>query len=159
MEDYSINLPNVFDEIVENLFVGGAGAANNRYGFSLIVNCTKNSDISFPTECKHRIRINIDDSPKDHDKLFRLIEESRALDEIHSALRRGEKVLVHCFAGSQRSCAVVACYLIKYYSIPVNHAIEYIKQKRPIAFYGNVNFKTGIETCFLKYNTENPLLK
>ena len=142
---------NVYDEIITNLFIGGSGAAKNRYGFSMIVNCTKKSDISFPTECKKCIRIGVDDSPKYHDKLFEFIEESQVLDKFHNALQKYNKVLVHCFAGSQRSCAVVACYLIKYYKMNVTQAIQYIKNKRPIAFYGDVNFIGAIEKCYSMY--------
>jgi protein-tyrosine phosphatase len=143
--------PNVFDEITEHLFVGGAEAAKNDYGFSMVVNCTRNTDITFPTECKHCVRIEIDDSPKDYDKLFRCIEESRVLDEIHSVLQKGEKVLVHCFTGAQRSCAVVACYLLKYHAMTVKGVIEYIKNKRSIAFFGDVHFIRAMEECFSKY--------
>ena len=121
---------NIYDEIINTLFIGGAGAAKNRYGFSMIVNCTRKSDISFPTECKNCIRISVDDSPKYHNKLFDYIEETHVLDNIHDALQKSNKVLVHCFAGSQRSCAVVACYLIKYYKMNVIQAIQYIKNKR-----------------------------
>ena len=49
----------VYDEIITNLFIGGGGAAKNCYGFSMIVNCTRKSDISFPTECKNCIRIGV----------------------------------------------------------------------------------------------------
>ena len=141
----------VYDEIITNLFIGGGGAAKNCYGFSMIVNCTRKSDISFPTECKNCIRIGVDDSPKYHDKLFDYIEETQVLDKMNNALQKGYKVLVHCFAGSQRSCAVVACYLIKYYKMNVIQAIQYIKNKRPIAFYGDVNFIGAIEKCYSMY--------
>jgi protein-tyrosine phosphatase len=121
----------------------------------MIVNCTRKSDISFPTECKNCIRISVDDLPKYNNKLFEFIEETQVLDKIHDALQKSNKVLVHCFAGSQRSCAVVACYLIKYYKMNVTQAIQYIKNKRPIAFYGDVNFIGAIEKCYSMYNTTN----
>ena len=145
------DVTNLYDEIINNLFIGGGGSAKNRYGFSMIVNCTKKSDILFPTECKNCIRIGVDDSSKYHDKLFEFIEETQVLDKIHDALQKGDKVLVHCFAGSQRSCAVVACYLIKYYKMNVIQAIQYIKNKRQIAFYGYVNFIGAIEKCYSMY--------
>jgi protein-tyrosine phosphatase len=54
-------------------------------------------------------------------------------------------VLVHCKNGMQRSCGVVACYLIKYnYMTPID-AIQFIRYKRPIAFFGNVNFQEAID--------------
>jgi hypothetical protein len=145
---------NIYDEIISNLYIGGAGAAKNRYGFSMVVNCTRHSDISFPSECKNCIRISIDDSPKYHDKLFDYIEKTRVLDKIHYALQKNDTVLVHCFAGSQRSCAIVACYLIKYYKMNVIQAIQYIKNKRRFAFYGDVNFIGAIDKCFSDYGKD-----
>jgi protein-tyrosine phosphatase len=56
--------------------------------------------------------------------------------------------------GQQRSCAVVACYLIKYYNLTPQEAIDFIKLKRPIAFFGNVNFLQTIEFFY-----QNPKLK
>jgi protein-tyrosine phosphatase len=57
-------------------------------------------------------------------------------------------VLVHCFAGMQRSCAVVACYLIKYYNITPLDAINFIKKKRNVAFFGGVNFMRTLEMFY-----------
>ena len=48
----------------------------------------------------------------------------------------------------QRSCAVCACYLIKYHKMKPNEAINYIKSKRPIAFFGNVNLLSTIEQFY-----------
>lgn len=143
-----LEFPNVQDEIIENLFIGGAGAAKNDYGFSMVVNCTRNSDIPFPTECKNCVRINAEDSPEYHDKLWSIIEDTNVLEKMHYALFNKNKVLVHCFAGIQRSCAIVACYLIKYHGMSVTNAIEYIQKKRPIAFDWNVNFIQAIETFY-----------
>jgi protein-tyrosine phosphatase len=50
--------------------------------------------------------------------------------------------------GMQRSCAVVACYLIKYHGMDPIQAIDYIKSKRPFAFFGQVNFIDAINRFF-----------
>ena len=59
-------------------------------------------------------------------------------------------VLVHCYAGMQRSCAVVACYLIRYHNMNPQEAINFIKSKRSIAFAGRVNFIKTIEEFYLQ---------
>jgi hypothetical protein len=51
----------------------------------------------------------------------------------------------------QRSCAVVACYLMKYYDITPYTAICHIKMKRSCAFRGGVNFQNALN----KYYNEN----
>jgi len=153
MQD-GLEIPNVYDEIIENLFIGGAGAAKNQYGFLMVVNCTRNSDIPFPSQCNNCIRIDAEDTPEYHDKLWSLIDETNTLEKIHYALSKGDKVLVHCFAGAQRSWATVACYLIKYHGMSVNESIEYIRKKRPIAFHWNVNFIKAIELCYAIHNSE-----
>jgi protein-tyrosine phosphatase len=48
----------------------------------------------------------------------------------------------------QRSCALVACYLIKYHNMKPIDAINYIKSKRRIAFFGNVNLLSTIEQFY-----------
>ena len=73
-------------------------------------------------------------------KLYNLLNSSKALYMIHLYLSYDLKVLVHCSQGIQRSCAVVACYLVKYKNMDVLESINFIKQKRPIAFFGAINF-------------------
>ena len=86
------------------------------------------------------INLPVHDSPDECDNLLKMINETRILEKIHHALQKNKPVLVHCFAGMQRSCALVACYLIKYHHMTPNEAIDFIKTKRPIAFFGQVNF-------------------
>jgi protein-tyrosine phosphatase len=50
--------------------------------------------------------------------------------------------------GMQRSCALATCYLIKYYNMDYIQAINFIKLKRPIAFFGNINLLSTIEKFF-----------
>ena len=64
-------------------------------------------------------------------------------------IRNKRSVLVHCSMGIQRSCALVACYLVKYNGWTPTEAINYIKSKRPIAFFGNINFLETIEDIYI----------
>jgi protein-tyrosine phosphatase len=113
--------------------------------FDVIINCTKEYEIPFPTNSKSLcIRISIKDDPYDSNILLSKINEYNLLEQIFSNIENKRSVLVHCSMGIQRSCTIIACYLIKYYKMTPDEAIKYIKSKRPIAFFGNVNLLSTI---------------
>lgn len=134
-------------QIIPNLYISDKQHVpifNSDY--DLIVNCTP--DIPFPIFCNSTIRIPVYDHPSHAKKMYSLIKQTYVLESMHKHLHAGKTVLVHCHAGIQRSCAVVACYLVKYYKIQPEQAIALIQRKRPIAFYKNVNFIETIETVY-----------
>jgi protein-tyrosine phosphatase len=136
-----------YNEIVDNLFLGNYKSPdllqNHVY---LIVNCSK--DLEFPKRCKQCIRITINDDPTECNTLLNYMLHGNILEKIHAHLLNKTPVLVHCFAGMQRSCAVVACYLIKYHNASPILATDYIKNKRRQAFFGNVNFMKTLEMFY-----------
>ena len=143
----NINNVNPYDKILPNLYLGSSRALelhntpNNIY-FDMIVNLIKPTHIldnNIP-KCKTFIRIPINDDSDDNDKLLSEIHETCILEKIHTSLMKEENVLIHCFAGMSRSCTLVACYLIKYCNMDITSSIEYIKSKRPIAFFGGLHF-------------------
>ena len=147
-----LNLKQV-SEIIPNLYLGNQHILEDHTDyFDLIINCTP--DIKIPIHEKydnsitHYIRVPVKDDPFEAKKLYDLLNETQALLEIDKYLKRGQKVLVHCSQGIQRSCAVVACYLIKYKMLNINDSIEYIKIRRPIAFFGDINFLETIEMMY-----------
>jgi atypical dual specificity phosphatase len=132
---------NMYDEIIEHLYIGSASALNHRENFKLIVNCTTNVYIKSSVKT---IRIPIDDDPYDTNLFLQLLDDTNVLQEINTSIINKEPVLVHCYAGQQRSCALVTCYLMKYNNMTPDTAINYIKQKRRVAFIGNVTFISAI---------------
>ena len=147
-----------FNEIIPFLFLGNRKASELHYNkFYTIINCT--TDIPFPHNCKNCIRLGVKDDPFESSKLYQLIKETNILETIHNHIINNKNILVHCSMGAQRSCAVVACYLIKYYNLTSSEAIQYIKTKRPIAFFGQVNFYNTIETIYKDSicNTQNKI--
>ena len=108
-------------KIIPNLYLGGVKAlvntSNTSPKFLLIVNLIKQtSNENLTSICKKFIRLPVNDSPDECDKLLSLIYETQVLEHIHASLQANEPVLVHCFMGIQRSASLVACYLIKYHS-------------------------------------------
>jgi len=134
-------------EIIPRLWIGNMNDALN-YGLlknlnvKTVVNCTK--DIQFINNDLTNIRVPVDDNlePQEIENMYKLM--NRAVDLIHLSLMSGETVLVHCHAGRQRSAAIIAAYLMKYGGISPVDAIRFIRSKRNIAFFPQVNFKNAI---------------
>ena len=133
-----------YHEILDNLYIGNFTSIQSRK-FNMIVNCTKEYEISFPKDY-------IKDDPLDSSTLLSVLENTDILEKIDNTLKNNQSVLVHCSKGQQRSCAVVACYLIRFFQMKTDTAIEYIKSKRPIAFFGNVNLIEAITNFYQTYN-------
>jgi hypothetical protein len=141
-------MSDVCNQIISNLYLGNIQSPRD-YGTrcSLIVNCTP--DIPVPQTCNNFIRLPVWDTPEEATKLYNYINETNVLEIMHEKLKNKENVLVHCFAGAQRSCAIVACYLITYYKITPTVVIEFIKSRRRVAFFGGSNF---IQTINMVYD-------
>lgn len=179
MEPFGSTLPlkplpktNPYNKISENLYVGGIQSSEKNWNdFRLIVNCTK--DIPFQSqkfgmdvvsthiplndaevqrnmdspEC---IRIPVNDTPEECDNFLKYIYETNVLRKMNQAINEGKPVLVHCYAGAQRSCALVACYLIEFYDVIPSVAMEHVRKHRPIAFFGGANFAQAIQRFYSK---------
>lgn len=144
-------------EIIPGIWLGNKGASQDRQfmmtnQINTVFNCTK--DLPFmqggPT---HMYRIPVDDNLQ-ADEIRNLEHWSWEICfKIAKERAGGNRMLIHCFAGMQRSAAVVAMYLISTYRCSTDEAVAFIKSKRPVAFYGNVNFYPaikGFETGFQK---------
>jgi predicted protein tyrosine phosphatase len=140
-------MENPVDEIIEYLFVGNAKSFELQK-YSLIVNCTK--DIPFPTSATTTqcIRLAVNDNPDECNKFLYEMHNMCILEHIEYHIKHKQSVLVHCSMGIQRSCALVACYLIRHYQWTPTEAIVYIKSKRPIAFFGQCNFLQAIDDFY-----------
>lgn len=149
-------------EILPGLWLGNKGASQdvqwlraNQIG--AIFNCTK--DLPFVQGVvPHMYRIPVDDNLQP--------DEIRNLGgwaweiclKVNRERTQGNRILVHCFAGMQRSAAVVAMVLIANYRCSTDEAIAFIKSRRPVAFFGHVNFYPAIkqfETSIQKMISES----
>lgn len=134
-------------KILENVWLGDANDSKQTYLYDVIVNCTK--EVKF-SEGGYYIpfRIPIDDIGEEAQfKILRMM-----LPNLCSKMYEWEKgkkrVLVHCYAGQQRSCCVLACYMLWRYDMDVQSSMAYIKDKRSVAFLGGSNFIKFIERWF-----------
>lgn len=137
------------NEIITNLYIGNRYSLNKSHQYGLIVNCTPPGQAPV-VDISKTIRVPVDDIPEEDDHLCELIHSLHILQKIHEQLSAGNKVLVHCMAGRQRSCAIVACYLIKYHNMTPVQTVQFIQSKRREAFFGSVNFHKTINSFYTK---------
>jgi hypothetical protein len=134
------------NEIFPRLYIGNA-QASAMFGqqFDMVVNCTPTLPFAprlNPSDPGICMRVAIDDHPSKNPEMLDVANHGGVLEAIRETMMHedGKKVLVHCAAGMQRSCAIVAFYLMKYYNMSLNDAMAYIRQQRPVAFYNGATF-------------------
>ena len=134
-------------EILPNLWLGDIRSARNKAFFednniNIVINCSK--DIPFYSNYTKNFRISIDDNleKSEIDRFYLYID--KAVNLINNEILNSKNILVHCYAGKQRSAALVSAYLMKYGNISLKEAIDSVKSKRLIAFTPGVNFENAL---------------
>ena len=133
--------------IIPNLWLGNAQAsmddefltANN---IKIVFNCTKT--FGFHPSVKRQYRVPVDDNLQEEEIRNMELWSFEIVTKLMSEYKTGRPILVHCAAGVQRSAAVVAMFLIAAYRITPDEAMKFIKERRPIAFFGRANFERAI---------------
>jgi protein-tyrosine phosphatase len=138
----------MYIEICDFLYVGSANAIRSANKFDLIINCTP--DMREPKQYKQFVRLPINDDPKDTENAFSIINETGVLVLINNTIGNRKRVLVHCYAGEQRSCAIVACYLIMYQGMTSFEAVAYLQHRHEYAFNGGANLIELLEKIELQ---------
>jgi len=142
------NYNNSYNEIISGLWLGDKNSSHNtdfleEKKIKCVINCS--CDLPFINDnniIKKRIPVN-DDLSFDANKII-LKYLNKCLEFIHENLLNNKNILVHCFAGMQRSATVIACYLMYYYNFRAEHTILYIRNKRNIAFKPYPTFNSFI---------------
>jgi len=129
------------NEIIENLWLGdNLSSLDNNFlqskNIKLVFNCTK--DLPFTNLDIQKIRIPIEDNRSNESNEMLLEKFNEYYDLIDNNLNNG--ILVHCYAGCQRSATLVALYLMKKNNIMFDDAKKIIRLKRYFAFFPRINF-------------------
>jgi len=139
------------DLIINNIWLGNKSSALDRNflttnNIKLVVNCTTDINISewYETDNINYIRLPIYDWNSESNNNILKAEIINIIKTINIYKERNENILVHCFAGMQRSATVIACYLMYYYDFSPEDAILYIRNKRNIAFQPYPTFNSFI---------------
>jgi protein-tyrosine phosphatase len=135
-------------EIIPRLWLGNKAAALEqdwlrRHNIDVVFNATK--DLPFANVAKRQYRVPVDDN-LEPDEIYNMAQWAPEI--IYNVLKEynaGNNILIHCFAGMQRSAAIVAMTLIVLKQMKTDEAIAAIKEKRRIAFYPGANFYRSIQ--------------
>jgi dual specificity phosphatase 12 len=145
------------NEIIPRLWLGNAKASMDedfirQKNITVVFNCTKNLPFSPIIPIKYRICI--DDNLEEEEIRNMELWSSEIAFKIMTEYIEGKTILVHCFAGMQRSAASVAFFLISYLKIRALDAMKMIKEKRMIAFYPRANFGRSIDYFDRRFHGE-----
>ena len=133
--------------IIPRLWLGNKGAsmdpeflrANN---ITVVFNCTK--DLPFHNSVVKRYRVPVDDNLEAVEINNMHSWSPEIIAKLLREYKAGHTILVHCFAGMQRSACVVAMTLIALTKKTTDEAMAFIREIRPIAFFPAANFERAI---------------
>jgi dual specificity MAP kinase phosphatase len=139
------------DLVINNIWLGNKSSALDRNflnsnNIKLVINCTTDINISewYETDNINYIRLPIHDWNSESNNNILKAEIMNIIKTMNIYKKNNENILVHCFAGMQRSATVIACYLMYYYDFRPEDAILYIRNKRNIAFQPYPTFNSFI---------------
>lgn len=135
-----------YNEIIPNIYLGNKNSAQDKVLLDkiyLVINCSE--EIPFYSDKTHNFRVNVPDNLSLQCNLNILVYLHNILPTMIKCYDEGKPILVHCRAGMQRSATVVACFLMKKFGFNKDSAIQFIKAKRPIAFFPGPNFNLSLE--------------
>ena len=135
------------DEIIPRLWLGNVRASQDedfiqRENIDVIFNCSK--DLPFLFSIPKQYRVPVDDNLQEEE--IRNIElwSPEIAHKLLTLYNKGHTILVHCYAGMQRSAACVAILLIALKHMKAEDAMNYIRSRRPVAFQPRANFGRAI---------------
>ena len=143
-----------WNKILTRLYLGNIDSAEDLKFIKdkkivAVLNCSKAHDIPNHFEGKgiEYLRLPVDDSlrERDFEKMSHLLP--LAVEFIHKHVNvEKNNLLVHCWAGRQRSAISVAAFMVKYLGMTPKEATKYIQNKRQEAFHfgESVNFDQAL---------------
>ncbi|KAG7344604.1 dual specificity phosphatase [Nitzschia inconspicua] len=121
---------------VDGLYVGSIGAAYNlpalqQAGITHILSLEPAGSCKWPNlfSCLHIDTLYDNSKPENNISQY----FDRTLPFIDHALKKGGRVLVHCWRGKSRSVSTIIAYLIQEYRWTPDYALDIIHETRPIA--------------------------
>ena len=144
-------------EIVPGIWLGNRLAALNEKwlkekNITVVFNATK--EIPFSPIIKKQYRIPVDDNSQQEEIRNMTLWSHETIYKLMKEQNEGNQILVHCYAGVQRSAAILAMYLIAKRRMTAEEVMLYIQGIRPIAFRPMANFKESIINFYNSYQQE-----
>lgn len=152
-----------YNEIIPNLYIGNIDSANNlsfikKKKIKVIINCSNKIPNFFENKLElEYYRIPVDDSllEEDINKMQSLLPQY--VNIIDQSLLNNKPVLVHCYAGRQRSACLIAAYLMYKYKYSLDEVYKFILSKRPETFHYGKSF--NFHKALINYKKNNNIDK
>ena len=138
--------------LTRHIYVGSEKDSRTPEAFDVVVNCSPNLPF-FTTENQISVRIPFEDGGFEEDNVILRERIPAFVVEMDAWVRDDKTVLVHCRMGFQRSCTVIAAYLIWRHAISARTAISVMQHAYKYAFYGGPNFEAFLEGWANTVNT------
>jgi len=137
----------IANEIIPRLWLGDRESSLDEHfirqnNIQVVFNCSK--DLPFSHLIPIQYRVPVDDNLQEDEIRNMELWSSEISLKLMKEYLQGRTILVHCYAGRQRSAASVAFMLIAYHNIHALDAMKFIKDRRPVAFHPRANFERAI---------------
>jgi protein-tyrosine phosphatase len=143
-----------YNKIANRLYLGNFQAAGDKDFFKgknikAVLNCTKDLPLHFCERPEiEYMRLPLNDSLKqiDIDKMYDLLPAAICFIYKH-VVQQKQNILIHCYAGRQRSAIVVAAYLVVTEKMTPHLACKHVLEKRPESFHfgTSLNFEDSLK--------------
>ena len=145
------------NEVLPRLWLGDYHASQDETflrgnHIDVVFNCTK--DLPFSRVVSKLYRIPLDDNLEEVEIRNAGLWAGEIAMKIHQHYKAGDRILVHCMAGRQRSAASIAMFMILYTGDRTENIIKYMRSKRPVAFLPQPNFLKSIQMFEERYQRE-----
>ena len=135
-------------EIIPGLWLGDKNISMNRQFFKdnnieIVINCSK--DLPFINLEVEKVRLKVHDNLQKDEiiSMYNLLEYTTKY--INDNLLLCKNILVHCYAGKQRSATLVVAYIMTYGKMNLYKTIELVKSKKTNIFTPSINFNEALK--------------
>jgi Dual specificity phosphatase, catalytic domain len=145
------------NEIINRLWLGDYHASQDETflrgnHIDVVFNCTK--DLPFKMVAPKQYRVPLDDNLEEVEIRNAGLWSYEIVYTMMKHYTAGDRILVHCMAGRQRSACCVAMFLILQSNMTTDQAIRFIRERRPVAFMPQPNFLESIRTFEDRYQKD-----
>ena len=111
-------------------------------GITTVFNATKDLPFSHLVQRKYRVPVDDNLQPAEIKNMAEWSPE--IVYKVVNEYNQGSVILIHCYAGMQRSAAIMAMTLIALSGHPASQVMPYIRSRREVAFFPSANFLQSI---------------
>ena len=135
-------------EILPNIWLGDMHSSVDVHfikekNINCVFNCTINQPFHINIEYKYRIPVKDNLQENEIYLMYCLLDKTINLMKKHTLA--GDNILVHCFAGRQRSVCIILAFLMKFGDMSLKNAFDLIKTKREVCGKPRLNFYKALK--------------